>query len=147
MKRRYWIAGVLLAVSSTLALAQPKSLLPPGFDNPTPTPSPTPAPAPRPSAAVPSPASRPAVQPLPGVSAGATSTAAAPVPGNLPPVAELEKMDPDQLDELFGLKPKYDIPPGAQRGRHFVPFERVADLADDERAFAAKDQSHCRRYD
>jgi hypothetical protein len=24
-------------------------------------------------------------------------------------------MDPDQLDELFGLKPKYDIPPGAQR--------------------------------
>ncbi len=115
MKRKYWIAGVLLAVSSTLALAQPKSLLPPGFDNPTPTPSPTPAPAPRPSAAVPSPAPGPAAQPLPGVSTGTTNAAAAPLPNNLPPVAELEKMDPDQLDELFGLKPKYDIPPGAQR--------------------------------
>ena len=115
MKRSYWIAGVLLAVSSTLALAQPKSLLPPGFDNPTPTPSPTPAPAPRPSAAASSPAPGPAVQPLPGAATGATSTTAAAVPSNLPPVAELEKMDPDQLDELFGLKPKYDIPPGAQR--------------------------------
>ena len=113
MKPGFLLAGVLLAVSSTLVLAQPKSLLPPGFDNPTPTP--TPAPAPRPTAA---PAAVPAqggpgvLQPLPGTS---PSQANVPLPSNLPPVSELEKMDPDQLDELFGLKPKYDIPPGAQR--------------------------------
>ena len=115
MKRKYWLAGALLAVSSTLALAQPKSLLPPGFDNPTPTPSPTPAPAPRPSPApAPVRTGAPAVQPLPGVAIVPAAPGAAPLPSNLPPVAELEKMDPDQLDELFGLKPKYDIPPGAQ---------------------------------
>jgi hypothetical protein len=113
VKPGFLLAGVLLAVSSTLVLAQPKSLLPPGFDNPTPTP--TPAPAPRPTAA---PAAVPAqggpgvLQPLPGTS---PSQANVPLPSNLPPVSELEKMDPDQLDELFGLKPKYDIPPGAQR--------------------------------
>ena len=111
MKHKFLLAGVLLAVSSTLVLAQPKSLLPPGFDNPTPTP--TPAPAPRPTAApAPVRTAAPVFQPLPGVPAGPLS---APVPSNLPSVSVLEKMDPDQLDELFGLKPKYDIPPGAQR--------------------------------
>jgi hypothetical protein len=106
----------LLAISSTLVLAQPKSLLPPGFDNPTPAPSPTPAPRPS-AAAAPSRPSAPAVQPQPqsGTTTVGTNAAAVPLPNNLPPVAELEKMDPDQLDELFGLKPKYDIPPGAQR--------------------------------
>ena len=37
-------------------------------------------------------------------------------------------MDPDQLDKLFGLKPKYDIPPGAHRaleqGRRDRPRRR-----------------------
>jgi hypothetical protein len=113
VKPGFLLAGVLLAVSSTLVLAQPKSLLPPGFDNPTPTP--TPAPAPRPTAApaaVPAQGGPAVLQPLPGTS---PSQVNAPLPSNLPPVSELEKMDPDQLDELFGLKPKYDIPPGAQR--------------------------------
>jgi hypothetical protein len=113
VKPGFLLAGVLLAVSSTLVLAQPKSLLPPGFDNPTPTP--TPAPAPRPTAApaaVPEQGGPGVLQPLPGTS---PSQANVPLPSNLPPVSELEKMDPDQLDELFGLKPKYDIPPGAQR--------------------------------
>jgi hypothetical protein len=114
VKSRYWIAGALLAVSSTLVLAQPKSLLPPGFDNPTPTPSS--APAPRSSAAAaPSQPSAPLVQPQPGAAPAVPKATAVPLPNNLPPVSELEKMDPDQLDELFGLKPKYDIPPGAQR--------------------------------
>ena len=113
MKPGFLLAGVLLAVSSTLVLAQPKSLLPPGFDNPTPTP--TPAPAPRPTAApaaVPAQGGPAVLQPLPGTSPSQVNV---PLPSNLPPVSELEKMDPDQLDELFGLKPKYDIPPGAQR--------------------------------
>jgi hypothetical protein len=113
VKPGFLLAGVLLAVSSTLVLAQPKSLLPPGFDNPTPTP--TPAPAPRPTAApaaVPAQGGPAVLQPLPGTSPSQVNV---PLPSNLPPVSELEKMDPDQLDELFGLKPKYDIPPGAQR--------------------------------
>ena len=114
MKRKWWAAGAVLAVCSTLALAQPVSLLPPGFENPTPTP--TPAPAPRPTAApAPSQTSAPVAQALPAAPSGGANVPQPPVPGNLPPVAELEKMDPDQLDELFGLKPKYDIPPGAQR--------------------------------
>ena len=111
MKPGFLLAGVLLAVSSTLVLAQPKSLLPPGFDNPTPTPTPAPRPTAAP-AAVPAQGGPAVLQPLPGTS---PSQVNAPLPSNLPPVSELEKMDPDQLDELFGLKPKYDIPPGAQR--------------------------------
>jgi len=35
--------------------------------------------------------------------------------GRMPSMRELEAMSPDQLDELFGLKPKFDMPPGARR--------------------------------
>jgi len=127
MKRGWWLAGAALAVSSTLALAAPQSLLPPGFDNPTPTP----APAPRPSAApAPSPGSAPAAQPLPAVPG---SGSGAVLPANLPPVEQLEKMDPDKLDELFGLKPKYDIPPGAQRS-----LEKVGIIGLDEGGFPSR---------
>jgi len=127
MKRGWWLAGAALAVSSTLALAAPQSLLPPGFDNPTPTP----APAPRPSAApAPSPGSAPAAQPLPAVPG---SGSGAVLPANLPPVEQLEKMDPDKLDELFGLKPKYDIPPGAQRS-----LEKVGIIGFDEGGFPSR---------
>ena len=125
MKRGWWLAGAALAVSSTLALAAPQSLLPPGFDNPTPTP----APAPRPSAApAPSPGSVPAAQPLPAVP-GSSDV----VLPKLPPVDQLEKMDPDKLDELFGLKPKYDIPPGAQRS-----LEKVGVIGMDEGGFPSR---------
>ncbi|MDC0887030.1 hypothetical protein OAS19_04495 [Altererythrobacter sp.] len=115
-------AGALALVSS-LALAQdaPESLLPPGFDNPAPAPSPAPAPrqtaAPQPAQtsapsapSAPSGGSSPVVQPLPEA-----STPSAPVPTNLPSLRELEGLDPDELDELLGLKPKFDIPPGARR--------------------------------
>ena len=112
MKRAWWLAGAALAVCSTLALAAPESLLPPGFDNPTPTPTP----APRASAApAPSSTSAPVIQPLP-VLPGQEGTPNVTLPANFPSIDQLEKMDPDQLDELFGLKPRYDIPPGAQRG-------------------------------
>ena len=129
MKRRWWLAGTALAVSSTLALAAPQSLLPPGFDNPTPTPSP----APRASAApASSPGSAPTVQALPGVTAVPGGPEAV-LPSNLPPVDQLEKMDPDQLDELFGLKPKYDVPPGAQRS-----LEKVGVIGLDEGGFPSR---------
>ena len=37
------------------------------------------------------------------------------IPSNLPSLSELERMSTDELDELLGLKPKFDIPPGARR--------------------------------
>ncbi|MBU1756438.1 MAG: hypothetical protein KJ703_05550, partial [Alphaproteobacteria bacterium] len=129
---RGWLAGgvALLALGSTFALAQgqPADLLPPGFDTPAPTPAPTPtpppapAPAPRPTAA-PSPGSAPlaqpgeVVQPLP--SAPADSSSAGDL-DDLPTLRELENMSTDELDELLGLKPKFDIPPAARRSTERV---------------------------
>jgi hypothetical protein len=135
MKRQWWFAGAVLAVSSTLALAAPQSLLPPGFDNPTPTPTPRATVAPAPSAS-----SGPSVQVLPGAPAVPGAPEAA-LPSNLPPVAQLEKMDPDELDELFGLKPKYDIPPGAQRSLEKVGVIGLAEGGFPSRALAGQPAS------
>lgn len=140
MRRRWWLAGAVLAVSSTLALAAPESLLPPGFDNP----APTPAPAPRATAA-PAPSATPhgtnqTAQPLPGVPTAAAGSNT-PVVGNLPPIEVLEKMDPDKLDELFGLKPKYDIPPGAQRSLEKVGVIGLVDGGFPSRALAGQPAS------
>jgi hypothetical protein len=135
MKRQWWFAGAVLAVSSTLALAAPQSLLPPGFDNPTPTPTPRATVAPAPSAS-----SGPSLQVLPGAPAVPGAPEAA-LPSNLPPVAQLEKMDPDELDELFGLKPKYDIPPGAQRSLEKVGVIGLAEGGFPSRALAGQPAS------
>lgn len=134
-------AVLLLASGSTLVLAQsqPEDLLPPGFDQPAPTPTATRAPRAAPSATATSapdaprdPAMRPGevVQPLPGDTAAGEPT---PALGSgidlarLPTLEQLESMSTDELDELFGLKPKVDIPAAAQRG-----MERVGVLAPDE---------------
>jgi hypothetical protein len=45
----------------------------------------------------------------------------------LPTLDELEKLSPDEIDDLLGLKPKFDIPPGARR-----VLTRVGLLALDE---------------
>ncbi|MBN8500360.1 MAG: hypothetical protein J0M19_04330 [Sphingomonadales bacterium] len=45
---------------------------------------------------------------------------------------ELEAMSPDQLDELLGLKPKYDMPAAARRS-----MKQVGVLAEDEGGFPA----------
>lgn len=45
----------------------------------------------------------------------------------LPTLEQLERMSTDELDELFGLKPKVDIPAAAQRG-----MQRVGVLGPDE---------------
>ena len=37
------------------------------------------------------------------------------LPPNFPSLAELEAMEADEIDELLGLKPKFDIPPAARR--------------------------------
>jgi hypothetical protein len=135
VKRAWWLAGAALAVCSTLALAAPESLLPPGFDNPTPTPSPRASSAPTPTAA-----RGPSAHRLPGVPAAPGGPEAV-LPSNLPPVDQLEKMDPDKLDELFGLKPKYDIPPGAQRSLEKVGVIGLAEGGFPSRALAGQPAS------
>ena len=132
MKRRYLFAGAALALTSSLALASPESLLPPIFDQP----APAPAPAPRPTAApapAPGPAqtSSPVIQPLPRSTANQGDFPVT-IPSRLPSLKELEEMDPDELDELFGLKPKFDIPPGARRA-----LRQVGVLGAEEGGFAA----------
>ncbi len=128
-------AGVLGGAGlAGLAFAQgkPESLLPPGFDDPAP------APAPRPSAVPPA---RPGQAPAPGAPAPAPVPGAAVDPAalpelpaitrddlaGLPSLEELENMSTEELDQLLGLKPKSDIPPGAQRA-----LTRVGVLAMNE---------------
>lgn len=109
-----------LALLSGLALAQsaPQDLLPPGFDPPaaTPTPGPRPTSTAQPSEPSPRATSVPVIQPIPG--AGSSPAPSAELPdfaGELPTLEELERMSTDELDELLGLKPRVDIPPGARR--------------------------------
>ncbi len=117
MKRALFLSGALLALTSSLAFAAPESLLPPSFDNPPPAPAPAPRPAPPPtSAPAPSEAQGPVVQPVPGLGGEPLiEVPAITLPPDFPSVEELEAMDEDEFDELFGLKPKFDIPPGARR--------------------------------
>lgn len=139
MRQSSWLAGVAAlglagavagSFASGLASAQdrPASILPPGFDDPAPTPSPTstqsaPSPAPsRPSGpGAPPTISQPVIQEIPsGGSSSQRSLPPAPNISNeelsrLPTLQELEGLSPDELDERLGLKPKFDIPPGARR--------------------------------
>lgn len=136
------LGGAMLALSSTLAMAQPEDLLPDVFDEPAPqrpTPRQTPAPAPRQTAtAAPRPApsaapdaqttSAPVVQALPsGEGATPATGALAGLPADFPSLAELEAMEEDEIDELLGLKPKFDMPPGARRA-----LERIGVIASSE---------------
>src|SRR5690606_3481945 len=125
MRRGWLLTGAGLALVSSLALAAPESLLPPSFQNPAPTPAPAPRPAPTtvqgpaPAASQgPAPAapgvSTPIIQPIPGLLQGETLPTVT-LPANFPSLEQLEAMSPDAFDELFGLKPKFDIPAGARR--------------------------------
>ncbi|NVD44247.1 hypothetical protein HUV48_04350 [Altererythrobacter sp. HHU K3-1] len=123
--------AALLAANGGLVMAQdaPTSLLPPGFGNPSPSPTAAPAPAPSPSSPevqrspVPSQGGA-VVQPIPS-QPNEASPAPAPSPPStdipddlldrLPSAAELENLSTDELDELLGLRPKFDIPPAARR--------------------------------
>ncbi|RXZ65938.1 hypothetical protein [Pelagerythrobacter rhizovicinus] len=133
MKAILLAGGAALTLSSTFVLAQsaPESLLPPGFDDPAPTPSPSPTPTPRPTATrtaapTPSATSTPVIQPLPEFDVADIA-----LPDDLPSFEELEAMDTDELDELLGLKPRYDIPPAARRS-----LAEVGVLAPEEGGFA-----------
>ena len=127
---RAWLlsAGALLTLSSALATAQdsPESLLPPGFEKPR-------ASAPKPATPPASTGSNPVVQPIPASGSASDSASAKPAAPTLPSGAriptlrELETMSPDQLDELLGLKPKFDMPAAARRS-----MLQVGILAEDE---------------
>lgn len=116
------------------AQGKPESLLPPGFDDPAPAPPPRPtsAPSPQPGTTAPPPAAQPGVVPLPG--AAVDPATLPPMPtitrddlSRLPSLEKLENMSTEELDQLLGLKPKSDIPPGAQRA-----LTRVGVLAVEE---------------
>lgn len=129
------------AVLASLAVAQsgPQSILPPGFDDPVVTPSPTPTPQPgtTPRPAQPGAGAAPAPQPgapLPGVQPAPLPADLPPLPtldrevlARLPSLEELENLSTDEIDELLGLKPKFDIPPGARRALTRVGILSVAE--------------------
>lgn len=125
------MAGAAMALTSVWAIAQdsPESLLPPGFEKPKAKPS-----------AAPSSGSGPVVQPIPGERDGPTAdpAKAAGAPQTLPngqripTLTELEAMTPDQLDELLGFRPKFDMPAAARRS-----LQRVGVIDESEGGFPA----------
>lgn len=146
MRRAYLLAGAVLALSSSLVLAQPEDLLPDVFNDPPPeqrpAPRATPRPTPRPQATQPpsaatapaprSTGSAPVVQALPSGPAASASgpPAAVGLPADFPTLAELAEMEDDEINELLGLRPKFDVPAGARRS-----LERVGVIASSEGGF------------
>ncbi len=124
--------GSALALTSALVVAQdaPESLLPPGFDKPRPAPKQTaPVTVTKGSTSTSggsSSVSVPVVQQVPGAS-GAPAAPGLPAGVRVPTLQELERMSPEELDELLGLKPRSDMPPAARRS-----LKQVGVLADYE---------------
>ncbi len=149
MKRAHLLIGAALALTSAWALAQdaPESLLPPGFDRPPPkavpprTVAPAPAPAPQSSSGG---GSAPVVQRLPSAPRGgaAASGGGSPAPFavnpgvKLPPLDTLAKMTPEELTDLLGLRPKYDIPAAARRSMSHIGVLAESEGGLPARAFA-----------
>lgn len=149
MKRLALLLGAASVAlgSASLAVASPEDLLPKGFGAPPPPPkkAPEPAPAPAPAPApgnsttrpdqpdnqVPTPpaapGSSPVIQPLPGIAPDAPTVT---LPEGFPSLAELERMESDEVNQILGLKPKFDIPPAARRA-----MQRVGVIGSAEGAF------------
>jgi len=117
------LGGTALVLSSTIAIAgDPEDLLPPAFRDPPPQSTPTPAPVPTPTATAARPVtpvapsggtpSAPVVQAIPDDDGSALSAA---LPADLPSLEELEAMESDEVNDLFGLRPRFDIPAAARR--------------------------------
>ncbi|MEM7689594.1 MAG: hypothetical protein AAF291_11280 [Pseudomonadota bacterium] len=133
-----------LATGLVAAQDSPESLLPPGFDNPAPTPTPaTPAPLPTAAPVPVAPAAPSSAPPLPAddeVTGSSSGTIALPPVSelsdaelrDLPSLEQLEALSTDELDDLFGLKPKFDIPPAARRS-----LARVGVISSAEGGFPA----------
>jgi len=127
MRRAWLTGGLVLGLTSSLALAAPEDLLPPIFNNPPPQPAqpdrpaqPAPAASPRPASPPPgtAPTSSPVIQPLPGSLPGSLpgeAGAPLPLPADFPSLEEIEEMDEQEINALFGLRAKFDVPPAARR--------------------------------
>lgn len=134
MRAAHLLAGAALALTSAWAMAQdaPESLLPKMFEDPTPaTSAPRPAPSPKGNASAPRAVSTPVVQALPPQG---TPTAAAPASeqagvklARVPTLDEVERMTPEDLEELLGSNVQLDTPPGARRS-----MERIGLIDDTE---------------
>ncbi|HSG35545.1 MAG TPA: hypothetical protein VLA37_13500, partial [Sphingomonadaceae bacterium] len=136
MKRALLFGASVFALGSSVALAAPDSLLPDIYANPAPAPAPAPTPSQAPPRVVaPDPTVRvePVQRPLPGFEAGGVSVSPINLPADFPTIEELEEMTSDEIDELFGLKPKFDIPPGARRA-----LRRVGVIAMSEGGFPSQ---------
>lgn len=136
MNRKTWIcAGVAaIALSASFVAAQdaPESLLPPGFDDPEPRPTPAPTAPAAPTAPVPGQPQEPGaptVQPIPGAGDPLRELSQFDF-STIPTLEELEEMSPDELDDLLGLSPSYDIPPAARRA-----MTRVGVISSQEGGF------------
>ena len=79
--------------------------------------SPAPSPSPTPPSATPAPSPAETAAPKGDGEEQGGGEASAPSASNarLPTLEELESLDTDELDELLGLKPKYDIPKAQRR--------------------------------
>jgi len=138
MRRSFLIGAAALALTSSLAMAQPEDLLPDIFnDPPAEAPAPRATPRPQQSQAPQQPGaptvrstSAPVVQPLPGAGMTPVQGPVAGLPANFPTLAELEAMEEDEINEVLGLRPKFDVPPAARRS-----MERVGLLASSEGGF------------
>ena len=136
MTRKTWIcAGVAaIALSASFVAAQdaPESLLPPGFDDPEPRPTPAPTAPAAPTAPLPGQPQEPGaptVQPMPGAGDPLRELSQFDF-STIPTLEELEEMSPDELDDLLGLSPSYDIPPAARRA-----MTRVGVISSQEGGF------------
>ena len=142
IKRAKLLLSAALVLSSAWALAQesPQSLLPPGFDKPTARPN-RPAAAPPPADSAANSGDAPHIGALPVIEGGSNGDAvnshrssrrssASGVGAETKPIAsyqDLSALSPQELDQLLGLRPKYDIPPAARRA-----LTRIGILASDE---------------
>ncbi|WP_245978544.1 hypothetical protein, partial [Aurantiacibacter xanthus] len=81
------------------------------------------------------PTASPVIQPLPGAGEGTAAVRGSGIalPAGFPSLAELEAMDPDEIDQVLGLTPKFDIPPGARRS-----MEKVGVMSSEEGGFHSR---------
>src|SRR5690606_41492994 len=109
------LGAAALVLCSSLVMAAPESLLPPGFDDP----APAPAPAPRPTAApveVQRPGSTATEAPaLPSAAPAEMPRGAAARPADFPSLDELEATSTAARDELFGIRHAFQCPAPAGR--------------------------------
>ena len=111
------LAGAALAVLAApiaFAAGNAQSAAPAAGQQATPAPSPSPAPSASPAPS-PTESAAPDGEGEGEEEGGAVASAPSTSNQRLPTLEELESLDTDELDELLGLKPKYDIPKAQRR--------------------------------